>query len=393
MDPVRILYLSDTGGQMGGAGAILIALVKRLDRSQFQPFAVLGSDGDMANALRGLCVDVTVAPLEPIVRSFRPATLARSMSRLIRGCRAVRAVCREKKIDIIHGNDNTVVFYAVLPAMMTGRKSVWHVHSAAKRLGCIGAFLVKHSTAIIFCSESVSAPFRRYPPKYTRKMVIAYESVNVPALIEQSNRPSIREEYRIPPDVPLVGLVGRVTQIKGQDVFLEAAAAVSKLQPRARFAIVGAPVAGSREALEADAAFGDSLQPLCEKLGIADRVIFTGYRYDVPAVMKDLSVLAVPSRHEGLGIVALEAMILGVPVVASSVDGLREVVQDGINGLLVPVDDAAALGLAITRLLEDKDLARRLVDEARRSFPQRFTADFQAKTITDVYRVIMGART
>ena len=379
MPPVRVLYLSDTGGLMGGAATSLVSLITRLDRSQFQPFALLGSDGDFANALRGLGVDVTVAELAPVVRSYCPATLARSAWRLGRGCRAVRAVCREKKIDIIHANDNTVVFYAVLPAMRSGRRSVWHVRSEARRLGRIGAFLVKHCDALVFCSEANAAPFRRFA-EHARKMLVAYEGVDLPALVEQSQRASIREENHIAPDVPLVGLVGRVTRIKGQDDFLKAAAVVLQKQPRARFAVVGAPAAGSRDALEADVAFGNSLPPLCEKLGVADRVIFTGHRNDVPAVMKDLSVLAVPSRHEGLGIVALEAMALGVPVVASNVGGLPEIIQDGTNGLLVPPDDADALGLAIVRLLADRDLARRLSDAARRTVRERFSADAHAKT-------------
>jgi len=388
MDQVRILYLSDYGGLMGGAAVSLVSLVKRLDREQYKVHAVLGTGGEFANALRELGAGVTIAELLPIVRSYCPFINIRNAVRLISGCRAVMAVCREKKIDIIHANDNTVIFYAVVSAMMAGCRSVWHVRSAVNRLRWLGAFLVKRCDAIVFCSESNAEPFKRFFPKHTQKMFIAYEGVDVAELVERSRQPSIRQELGIAPDVPLVGLVGRITWIKGQDEFLKAALIVSKLHAKVRFAIVGESVAGSNEALEADRQFGNSLMPLCEKLGIADRVHFTSYRRDIPAVMKDLTVLAVPSRREGLGLVALEAMALGVPVVATNVGGLPEVIQNGVNGLLVPPDAAGALGLAIARLLDDRALAHRLTNEARRTVEQRFSADVHAKTVTDVYRLL-----
>jgi len=389
MDPIRILYLSDTGGQMGGAAVSLVSLVKRLDRSQFAPHALLGSDGDLADALRGLGVDVTVAELDPIVRSYCPIVLLRSLRRLVRGCRSVMSLCRAKRIDLIHANDNTVVFFAVIPAWITMRKSAWHVRSAVSKLGCIGGWLVRHCDAIIFCSESNAAPFRKYA-RYERKMHVAHEGVDVPALIEESNRPSIRAEYHIPANTPLVGIVGRIARIKGQDEFLKAALVLSNLHPLARYVVAGAPVAGSRDALSADVAYEKEIRRLADKIGITEKVIFTGYRHDVPAVMKDLTVLAVPSRQEGLGIVALEAMALGVPVVASNAGGLPEIIKNEVNGLIVPIDAAGALGMAISRLLGDPDLAKRLGEEGRRTVAARFTADAHAKIVADLYRKIMG---
>ncbi|HUS57253.1 MAG TPA: glycosyltransferase family 4 protein [Planctomycetota bacterium] len=390
-EAIRVLYLSDTGGRMGGAAYSLLSLIRRLDRSAVAPYALLGSDGDFADALRGLGVDVEVSALEPIVRSYNPFSILRSIRRLIAGAGKVRRVVREKSIRIIHANDNTVVFHAVVPAMLTGSKSVWHVRSPVQRLGRVGAFLVKHSDALVFCSDSNAAPFRKFFPKYTQKVFVACEGVDAPALVEQSQRPSIRQEYDIPPDVPLVGIVGRITRIKGQDEFLKAAVIVSKLEPKVRFVVVGAPVAGSREALEADSAYADEIKQLAGKLSVADKTIFTGYRHDAPAVMKDLTVLAVPSRREGLGLVALEAMALGVPVVVSSAGGLPELVTNEVNGLVVPPNAAGALGLAIVRLLENRQLAKRLAEEGRKT-AARFTADAHAKIVSDVYRLIAGGR-
>lgn len=391
MKPVRILYLSDTGGQMGGATISLALLLKRLDRSQFEPYALLGSDGDFADVLRQSGVDVTISQLKPIARTCNPMLLACYLWRLIRGCRNVSKVCREKNIDVIHANDNTVAFFAVLPAMRLKIKSVWHARSPVSRLGRIGAYLIRHCDVLISCSQATAQPFMESCPECGDKIFVAYDGVDVPELLERSGQPSIREEYDIPPGAPLVGVAGRITRSKGQDVFIKAAVVVSELHPKARFIVAGGPVAGSREALAADEAFGQEIRQLAEKVGVAEKVIFTGYRHDTPAVMKDLSVLVVPSRREPLGLVALEAMALGVPVVASNVDGLRESIESESNGLLVPVDAAGALGMAVSRLLKDRALARRLVEEGRQTVERRFTADAHASAVADIYRVMLRA--
>jgi len=390
MDPVRILYLSDTGGPMGGAAASLVSLVKRLDRERFELHALLGSDGDFAEALRKLDVDVGVSPLRPIVRSANPFTLARCFTRLGGGCRAVLRVAREKQIDIIHANDNTVVFFAVVPSVLRKRKALWHVRSPVRRLGVIGSILVNHSDAIVFCSEANAEPFRRYFAKASARMHTVYEGVDIPALAECARTTTIRQDFHLAPDVPLAGMVGRITRIKGQDEFLKAAVVISELQPRARYLIVGAPAAGSREALEADRAYEIELRRLARKLQLEDKVIFTGHRGDVPGILKELAVLVVPSRREGLGLVALEAMALGVPVVASNVGGLPEIIEPERTGLLVPPSAAGAIGMAVGRLLANRNLARRLAEAARQEVEARFTADEHARSIARIYNSLMG---
>ena len=387
-NPARILYLSGTGARMGGATVSRAALVERLDRSQFEPYALVGSDGEFADVLRGLGADVTVSELKPIVRSYNPFILLRCVLRLIMGCRSVMKVCRKKRIDVVHANDNTVVFFAVIPAMLTGRKCAWHVRSPVSRLGHIGAFLIKRCDALIFCSQSNAEPFKKFFPKFTEKIFIAYEGVDIPSLVERSQPSWIRAQHDIPADAPLVGIVGRIARIKGQDEFLKAAVVVSKLYPKARFVVGGGPVAGSRDALAADTAYEREIKALADRLGVAEKVIFTGYRHNIPAAMKELDVLVVPSRREGLGLVALEAMALGVPVVVSGIGGLREIVENEVNGLSVPVDAAGALGMAISRLLKDRALAKRLAEEGKRTVETHFSADTHASTVADVYRVM-----
>jgi glycosyltransferase involved in cell wall biosynthesis len=146
--------------------------------------------------------------------------------------------------------------------------------------------------------------------------------------------------------VPLVVCVGRLAPQKDHATAIRALASV----PDACLAVVGdGPSRASLEASAADA-------------GLADRVVFTGARDDARSVLGAADVALLPSRWEGLPLVALEAAAAGVPLVATSVRGIRELLTDGRDALLVPPGDAGALARAVTRVLVEPGLSARLVE-------------------------------
>jgi glycosyltransferase involved in cell wall biosynthesis len=155
-------------------------------------------------------------------------------------------------------------------------------------------------------------------------------------------REALRAEWGVPDDAVLVVLVGALERRKGHDVLLAAAARASA---RLRYAFVGT---GSLE---------PALRTAAAPLG--DRVVFAGFRDDVAACLAAADVAVLPSRHEGLGVAALEAMAAGRPVIASRTGGLAEVVVDGETGLLVPPEQAAPLATALDRLAADAALRAR----------------------------------
>ena len=174
----------------------------------------------------------------------------------------------------------------------------------------------------------------------------------------------------LPTDEPLVGNVARLAEQKGQRFLVEAAARV----PEARFAIVG------------DGELRGDLERRTHELGVADRVLFTGARDDVPDLLASFDVFAHPSLFEGLCLAVIEAQAAGVPVVATPVGGIRETVIDGETGLLVPPRDPDRLAQAIRRLLGDPGLARRLAEEARRRVRERFSAERMVERTLALYR-------
>lgn len=174
-----------------------------------------------------------------------------------------------------------------------------------------------------------------------------------------ARRAEARRRLDLSPDDSVVVTVGRQEFQKGQRTLVDA---MARMQQPALLLVVGRDGAATAEVREA-------ARPLGE------RVRFLGHRHDVPEVLAAADLFAFPSRYEGLGGAVIEAMALGLPVVASDLPALREVVEADGTGLLVPPDDPASLAGALDRLLADDHTRRRMGDAGRQRFLDRFTLD------------------
>lgn len=176
----------------------------------------------------------------------------------------------------------------------------------------------------------------------------------------------------------VIGVVGRVEPWKGQDIAV-----------RMLHALVGAD-AGCHLVLLGEnrsptwPEFGGAVEELASELGVGDRVRFAGHRSDVTDVLPAFDVLVCSSREEGFGLAIVEAMTAGVPVVATRCGGPEDIVEHGVNGLLVPAESHVALADAVLRLLNRPDIGRQLAHQARLSCATRFTATSSAAAFQEV---------
>ena len=177
----------------------------------------------------------------------------------------------------------------------------------------------------------------------------------------------------LPQGSPLIGTIARLHRQKGVVFLLRAAAAMLAGHPEGRVIVVGG---GELE---------DDLRRKARKLDVERRFLLLGERTDALEILSRLDVFVLPSLWEGLPLVLIEAAALGKPIVATSVDGSREIITDGETGLLVPAGDPAALAAAVRRLLGDPDLAVRLGKTARASIPPRFTLEAMIADYADLY--------
>ncbi|MHB1044085.1 MAG: glycosyltransferase family 4 protein [Eubacteriales bacterium] len=209
------------------------------------------------------------------------------------------------------------------------------------------------------------------------RVTVVYNGIDLEALAA-SRRPAVwRDKLGCTGGEPLVGMVARLHPVKGHRYFLEAAREVLAALPEARFVIAGE--GPGREAME----------QLAGRLGIEDSVVFTGFVEEVWPLMADLDLLVVPSLWEGFGLTAVEALALGVPVVAADVGGLPEAVRHGETGLLVAPGDTAALSRGIIWMLEHPSEAAEMARRGGEAVRREFSASTMAARTVEVYRKLL----
>jgi glycosyltransferase involved in cell wall biosynthesis len=190
----------------------------------------------------------------------------------------------------------------------------------------------------------------------------------------------MRVELGVPPGIPLAGIIARLTEQKAHPVLFAAMAQTPALAPL-HLIVVG------------DGELRDDLRARATSLGIAERVHFLGARRDLGSLLAAVDVFVMPSLWEGLPLSMVLAMGAGLPVVATRVAGIPEVVQDDVTGLLVPPGDATALGAALARLVADRSVGQRLGAAAREFVRPRFGVDGYVSAVTALYdRLLLGEK-
>lgn len=364
---VRVLELL-TSINVGGAELQTLYQLRELDPSRYEiTVAYLQGNGGLRREFEAAGMDVVNlgmrARLDPIV-----------LWRLLR-------LMRKRRFDVVHCH----LFRAEVYGCVAAALSRVPIVLASKHndddflnypvLARLHYFVSTLCQRIIVPSEHVKAFTTRVGVDDPGKLlVIPY---GVPELPE-GTASTVRRELSLDPEMLVIGTVGRLVPQKGQRYLLEAMRDVRSVHPRTHLLIVGV------------GRLRDELLKYARKLGIADRVIFTGFRQDIQSLMAALDVFALPSLWEGFGLVLLEAMLAGKPVVASRVSAIPEIVVDGVTGVLVPPMNSAALAEALTRLLQDERLRLEMGEAGRQRVRHRFSIEASARALDFIYAELTG---
>jgi glycosyltransferase involved in cell wall biosynthesis len=357
----RVLQLLATGGN-GGAQESYTGLLLRLDRTKYDVRALSLSSGSGVQRIRrlGLAVDLIDEPDDEAA------------------VRELAAYLRRHEIDLVHAHmfraevvGTRAALAAETPVIMAT------VHSSRVRSPEDVATLAELTPAmdrLIVPSAAIEAKVRT-EGRGGAEFATIPNGVDLSRFEGPAPACALRHQFGIPHEGVLVGVVARLEPEKGHRHLVEAWPAVVARAPHTWLAIVGE---GSEcEALRAQAA---ALPVLAR-----DRIVFTGRRDDISAVTGDLDIAVLPSLREAQGISILEAMARRRPVVASAVGGIPEVVTDGLDGMLVPPGDSAALADAVVRLATSPDLRRRLGEAGYATVAERFSIDAQVRRIEELY--------
>jgi len=356
MRKLRIMEMIDKPSLGGGQTALLL-LAANLDPHRFEVVIASGGDGPLGEEARRKGI------------AYAPVSLGKRLS--FEPVKEIARILDRRKIDLLHTHGGIAGLYGRSAARRAGTPAVVHTlhgihylhyrNPLLRRLYILLERRYSRTTdrLILVCrSDLRQAQKHRLAPD--EKMTVILNGTEIRSDIGANEIIRRRDEWGWPPGVPIVGTVARLHRQKGVINLLRAAPRILGAFPEARIAVVGEGPQGNRLRREA------------ARRGLKSRFVFLGERKDAVPVLSLFDIFVLPSLWEGLPFVLVEAAALGKPIIATAVDGVPEVIENGKTGLLIPPGDPGALAEAALRLLGDNEEACRLAEAARALVPPRF---------------------
>jgi glycosyltransferase involved in cell wall biosynthesis len=292
---------------------------------------------------------------------------------------------RKEKFDIVHTHTAKAGALGRLAARLAGIAVIIHTPHGHNFYGYFNPFaswLIIGIERILTCltdkimvlTELEKKDYIRYRVASEEKLILIYQGLELGQFGQTvTDAAKLKENLRISNGENVVGFVGRLEQIKGPQYFTQAAKIVLEKRKNTKFILTGE---GSlRRFLETQVA----------AWGLKDKIVFIGWRDDIAEIMSVLDLLVLPSLNEAVGIVLIEAQAQGLPVVATKVGGVPEVVKDNVTGILVSPKDSAGLAQAILAILDNPDKKKAMSEAAKAWVKDRFKAEKMCREVSHLY--------
>jgi glycosyltransferase involved in cell wall biosynthesis len=372
-----ILFV-DHASALGGAEHSLLLLLAHLERQRWEP-TLACRGGPLAIAAQRLGVPVCEVPLPRLRRSPGFAL------DVARGARSIAGIARETGAVLLHANTVRAACYTAPAARLARLPFIWHMRDfwlgeqapARPAFDRLGKRLLAAGAARIVANSHAVA--RQLPP--SPRLDVVYNGIDLSRFDPGQPGNSFRQKHGIPPGAPVAGVAGRLRPWKGQDRFLRVAARVAAALPEARFVVAGG------DPFAVDDVYPQALQRLAAELGLAGRVTLTGHLDDVRPALAALDLFVHPGDPEPFGLVNVEAMAMGLPVVAFAHGALPEIVSPD-TGVLAPPGDEEAMARAIVSLLGDGQRRRALASAGRRRVEEQFTIQQTAAAMEALFSAV-----
>jgi glycosyltransferase involved in cell wall biosynthesis len=370
-DPTTIGFISEPGG-LGGGEISLLTLLEHLPEG-YHPTLLTYADGPLVDRCREMGI-----PTKVIHRG--------GVMSLPRVARQSADWLRETNATLVHVN--TLDIRGGLAARIAGLPLVGHLR-VIMPFTWIDRLFVRMSNRVISVSDAAGAKLSRGRRSISSKLQVIPNAVAPPG----SDR-SLRAELGLAETDLLVGGIGRFDPVKGFEYLIEAIGRARTTHPNLHLVLIGAP--GEDQDQQEYAAM---LDREVHRQGLSDTVTFTGFRPNAAALLAGLDIMAVPSIpretesgiwEEGFGRVAAEGMSASIPVIVSQSGGLAEIIEEGVTGKVVPPADSDALSDAICELAISPEKRKRLGQEGRQTFLQRYTVEHHVDQVTRLYATLLG---
>jgi L-malate glycosyltransferase len=387
----KIVFVNHTG-VVSGAERVLLTMLDGLDSANYEKVSFCPANSELADKIRGR--GIPVIGLEPLQARFtwNPIQLVRYLRSYARVIREFRNAPHVREADLIHANTLRAGLVVSFATIGSDIPVVWHVHDIMKVhpistvIRWVAALMP--GVNVVAVSRATAVRFQGWLLRILRGKVpvsVLHNSVDSRQFHpNQADRFRVRQELRFSDDVFAFAIIGQLTRRKGQLETIRAFRNLVSRFPQARLLIVGAPLFND------DQKYLDLLKSTVTQLDIAEKVLFLGQRSDINALLNATDAVIVNSHREPFGLIALEAMAAGKPVVAARVDGIPELVSNEVTGLLVPTDDNAALTAAMAKVCSDPVLCQALSRQSRHLVETTFTSARFLEQLESIYFSILG---
>ncbi len=368
---IKILHLFSTL-PVGGAEMLMLNIAKNINRQKFKVVVCcLGEEGIIGREIKDLGVEVVSFNFNKI-GSLNPGLLFILVSFL-----------KSRKFDIIHTHMYNANYYGRVGALLAGIPvivSAVHNTYAKRKLHriIINRILSKITKMVFVGTPAVKEDVNKYDHIPDDKIEILSYGIDTEKFLEKHDRDAIRKDLGLAPGDCIVGNVARLEKAKGQKYLIEAVQILKDKGLNVKCLVVGS---GSLE---------QELRNLVTAKEVEDRVFFLGTRTDLPELFSAMDMFVFPSLWEGLPLSLLSAMAAGLPIITTHAGGIRDVIVDGEDGIVVPGSDASAIAKAIEKVLNDKELRKMLSENARQKVLQYYSAEVMTRNLEVKYEELIS---
>lgn len=378
--PKRVLHVHNSA-DIYGASRMLLRWIKSMNRARFEPVVILPEDGPLKKLIKAENVEVILHPrLSVITRpGFRSWRIILFLLNYPVSVFFLWRLVRQRRIDLVYTNTGVMVSPA-LAAWLAGVPHVWHIRESFQEFQNVWPifswFITRFSSTVIAVSNPIANQFRS-----CSNVVVIHDGF--PPEEFQVSKENLRAEFQARHHLAgyfVVGCVGRIKLVrKGQEFLVRATALLKKGGFSIKALIVGVTFPGNESHLE-------QIQRMVSEFGIEDNVVFTGELSDTRGAYAAMDALALTSAQpEPFGNVVMEAMGMGLPVIATNIGGSLDQVVDGVTGFLVPPASPEALAKAIEKLMKNPELRQQMGAAAVERLHKNFSLAEMAQKIEQIF--------
>jgi len=385
---------------MGGVEWSTLYLAQHLNKAAWTPVVVCPGEGSLPEACRAAGIDVKILPRRRLLstslrigKSFRlpnPLACVWDVGLTLTAARSLSKFLSRMRPDLVVTKGMFAHFYGGLAARWAGVPCLWHAQDfiSERSLGLLRWFfgrMARHFADRVVADGKPIA--RQLPACMQERVQVIHNGVDT-NIFRRDNEEgaSARAELGIGPDLEVIGHVARLTPWKGQHHLIEALAQIVPVCPKAHLLLVGSALFDSD-------AYENKLRGMVGSLGLQRKVTFAGYRKDVPRLLSAMDVFVYPSLEKDTAPLSLlSALAAGLPIVAFDIEGMREILPDPGQGLLVPVGDTSQLAAAVARVLQNPEVRQELAAAARRRAEEAFDLDHYVNRFEEVFAGLVLVR-